>query len=622
MLHSTVAILGVGPRGISILERLLTLYSHYPFSGNIDILLIDPNEMGTGTHSVHQPDHLLVNTVACQITLFGDDTVKGVGPIRKGPNFYQWAIQQGYRNINGVFSRTEHNVGKEIKENDYLSRRLLGEYLSWAYQELTQDLPSGIRIKEIRQKVINLYIHQDNKTDILLEDGYRYSVDFVYITTGHGKNTYSSHDESLQQFVAGHQMKNALLNYYSNPYPIEKLDSIQSQSRVLVQGIGLTSYDVLSQLTYGRGGTFTENAGQLCYMPSGKEPKIALFSRQTLPFSSRGINQKGGSGQYIPSFLTLDAIHHLRKQSSIANGSPKLDFETQLLPLLLKEMCYVYRSTQLGHWLDPETYVVTSKDEQCIQALLYPHRNKIFASLKDYTRFFMEHLKDDLHSSAAGNVDGPVKAATDVLRDVRDILRSAIDFCGLTSSSHKYFIEYFNPNFNRISVGPPMQRNQELKALMEAGIVTLAGGPSPKLVLNASTSRFEIQSVFQDENSSVDGDVLITAKIDSFSPLRDESPFIKNLAAQGIIRPFINQGYHPGGIDIDCQQHPIDTKGQVQNTLWVVGNPVEGANFYTYILPRPLVNSRALRDAGHCVIDMYEQLLNRHSVKDSTINVH
>ncbi|UNE55384.1 hypothetical protein [Bartonella machadoae] len=153
------------------------------------------------------------------------------------------------------------------------------------------------------------------------------------------------------------------MNYYSNPYPIEQLDSIQAQSRVLVQGIGLSSYDVLSQLIYDRGRTFTENAGQLHYISSGKEPMIAHFSRQTLPFSSHGINQKGGSGQYIPSFLTLDAIHHLRKQSIIANGSPKLVFETQLLPLFLKEMCYVYRSAQLGHWLDPESYVVTCKDE-------------------------------------------------------------------------------------------------------------------------------------------------------------------------------------------------------------------------------------------------------------------
>ncbi|MET3589727.1 hypothetical protein ABID23_000813 [Bartonella silvatica] len=106
-------------------------------------------------------------------------------------------------------------------------------------------------------------------------------------------------------------------------------------------------------------------------------------------------------------------------------------------------------STQLGYWLDPESYVVTSKDEQSIQVLLYPHRNKTFISL-------IEYVREDLHSAATGHVDDLVKAA-DVIRDVRDILHAAIGFCGLTSSSRKYFIEYFNPNFNRISAGSPMQ---------------------------------------------------------------------------------------------------------------------------------------------------------------------
>ncbi|WP_142417074.1 FAD/NAD(P)-binding protein [Bartonella massiliensis] len=64
MLHSTVAILGVVPCEINILERFLMLYCHYPFSEDIDILLIDPNEMGIGVHSVHQPDYLLVNTTS------------------------------------------------------------------------------------------------------------------------------------------------------------------------------------------------------------------------------------------------------------------------------------------------------------------------------------------------------------------------------------------------------------------------------------------------------------------------------------------------------------------------------------------------------------------------------
>ncbi|UNE55385.1 hypothetical protein [Bartonella machadoae] len=61
--------------------------------------------------------------------------------------------------------------------------------------------------------------------------------------------------------------------------------------------------------------------------------------------------------------------------------------------------------------------------------------------------------------------------------------------------------------------------------------------------------------------------MLIKAKIDNFSPLRDESLFMQNLAAQDIIQPFSNQGYHPCGIDIDCWQHSIDDKGQVQKYI-------------------------------------------------------
>lgn len=54
----------------------------------------------------------------------------------------------------------------------------------------------------------------------------------------------------------------------------------------------------------------------------------------------------------------------------------------------------------------------------------------------------------------------------------------------------------------------------------------------------------------------------------------------------------MNEGYHPGGLDIDQCQHPINRMGEAQTAFWVLGNPAEGANFYTYVLPRPLVNSR------------------------------
>ncbi|MFE8047902.1 FAD/NAD(P)-binding protein [Brenneria goodwinii] len=613
MPRTTIAILGMGPRGLSILERLITLYHHYPQSGKIDILLVDPNEMGTGAHSPQQPDHLLVNTVACQITLFGDTTVKDAGPTRSGPCFYQWATEQGYRHIDGHIVRATEG-GRAIQPNDYLPRRLLGEYLSWAYRELIRELPPGLNVRQLPLRAVNLYLRDDGKTDILLEEGVQFSADFIYITTGHGKNMPSLDDHRLQQFVSANQSNNPRLQYYATPYPMSALDAISPDTRVLVQGIGLTAYDVLSQLTYGRGGVFTEKEGRLSYTPSGREPKIALFSRQALPFSSRGTNQKGVGGQYTPSFLTIEAIRQLRAQNSIASGSPQLDFEKQILPLLLKEMSYVYRCTLQGNRLEPASYQVNAEESQAIQTLLYPHQDKTFSSLCEYSRFFAAHLEDDLAAAEAGNVEGAVKAATDVIRDVRDILRAAIDFGGLTAASHRRFLEHFCPLFNRIAVGPPKQRNQELQALMNAGIVTLAGGPSTTLVLNARSGCFETHSTFTGEVRLVESDVLIKAKIDSFSPLYDDSSFIRNLTAQGIFRPYINQGFHPGGIDIDRHQHPINSKGRGLTTLWALGNLAEGPNFYTYVLPRPLVNSRAIRDAGQCVINMYQQLLSRRSV--------
>jgi len=609
----TVAIIGAGPRGLSIIERLTALYHNFPDTGNIDVLLIDPNLPGMGVHGIQQPDHLLVNTVACQITLFGDETIKNVGPIRTGPNFYQWVIKQGYRNLGGAFIQASPSEGEEINENDYLPRRLLGEYLAWGYQEFTRTLPPGMHIQEIRQRSVDLCIHDNGKTDIILAGGERYSADFIYLTTGHSKNMKSLDDHHLQFFTVTNRLKNGLLHYYADPYPVSVLDNISPEARVLVQGIGLTAYDVLSQLTYGRGGSFKKADGRLRYIASGREPRVSIFSRHALPFSSRAQNQKGISEQYKPSFFTFDKLRDIRMQNTMAEGSPKLDFETQVLPLLLKEMSYVYRCTLDGCWHDAELYKATNEDTQIIEALLYPHRDTTFSSLNHYTKFFIAHLEKDLQAAKSGNVKGPVKAATDVLRDVRDILRAAIDFGGLTAASHKRFIEHFTPIFNRISVGPPMQRNLELQALMDAGIVTLAGGPSSTLVLNSRTGHFEVHTKFTNEQCIIKGDVLIKAKIDHFSILEDETPLIRNLVAQGIFRPFINEEYHVGGIDIDQKQHPINSKGQVLNTIWILGNPAEGPNFYTYVLARPRVNSRLIQDAGRCVIDMYQQLQCRYS---------
>jgi hypothetical protein len=81
-----------------------------------------------------------------------------------------------------------------------------------------------------------------------------------------------------------------------------------------------------------------------------------------------------------------------------------------------------------------------------------------------------------------------------------------------------------------------------------------------------------------------------------------------NLSARGLIRPYCNGGYHPGGIDIDTNLHSIGTQGGAQGRIWAIGFLVEGQHFYTHALPRPMIASRQTRDAERCVLELFDAI--------------
>lgn len=43
--------------------------------------------------------------------------------------------------------------------------------------------------------------------------------------------------------------------------------------------------------------------------------------------------------------------------------------------------------------------------------------------------------------------------------------------------------------------------------------------------------------------------------------VRIQAPLTRNLLRRGLIRPYLNGGYHPGGMDIDKGLHPIGRSG-------------------------------------------------------------
>jgi len=63
----------------------------------------------------------------------------------------------------------------------------------------------------------------------------------------------------------------------------------------------------------------------------------------------------------------------------------------------------------------------------------------------------------------------PVKAAQEVLRILRDDIRSIIEFGGLSLESYVDFKHNVKGRINRLEAGPPLVRSQQLLALMDAG---------------------------------------------------------------------------------------------------------------------------------------------------------
>ncbi|MYM87423.1 hypothetical protein GTP91_09550 [Rugamonas sp. FT82W] len=611
MKRYSVTIVGMGPRGLSAFERLAAAAASLQLP--LDINLIEPGDCGPGVHGTRQPQHLLINTIASQVTLFPAPGAVQHAPVCATPSLTTWARQQGYRRVGERYYRLDGHGGAEITETDYLPRSLLGEYLAWGYRRIAAALPSSVRLTHHRLRATDLWRQADGRHTVELETGYLVQSDFVVLTTGHGRNQPSAMDDMLAAFAQEHARHNSRLAFVRHAYPLTRLDGIGAGTRVAIQGLGLSAHDIIAELTVGRGGAFVQDGDGLRYERSGAEPQLTLCSRNCLPAAARGVNQKGLDGRHQPRYFTPDAVDALRRVALATRGSRQLDFERELLPLLKREMGWVYRSTLAtaapgGAAPDAARYMLTADDSALIDQLLFPLHGREFASLDEFRQFFTGWLRDDLAEARLGNVGSAVKAATDVLRDVRATLQAAVEHGGLTPASHRRFLEVYHPAINRVAFGPPLRRNQELLALLDAGVIEIASGPGCTIELDEQNARYVLSTGFGDDVARHQADVLVVARLDAFLPELDDSLLIRNVLKRGLARPYYNGAYHPGGFDIDAAGQPRDDFGQPSRNLWALGYLVEGAHYYTHALPRPGMRSRQVLDADRCVHAMLARM--------------
>ncbi|MEU0009413.1 FAD/NAD(P)-binding protein [Streptomyces sp. NPDC006314] len=620
--HCTVGVIGSGPRGLSVAERLCANARSQPEGSTVHVHVVDPYPPGPGkVWRTDQSRHLLMNTVAGQISVFTDASVDLRGPLEPGPSLHEWAVALVAGRFGDDHPAHVLDEARALGPDTYPTRAFYGRYLQWAYQRIIKGAPPGLTVTAHASLAVALDDDPDagdgSLQRVVLADGTVLAgLDAVILCQGH---LPARANAAEREFAS--RVRQTGLAYFApaNPADVD-LDALSPGTRVLLRGLGLNFFDYMAELTIGRGGSFSRAGGQLVYHPCGREPQIHAGSRRGIPYQARGENEKGPHGRHEPLLLTAERIAELRHTHEHSG----LDFRKDLWPLISREVEAVYYRTLFtsrGHISRAQqlhddflaagpgerekdavlsAYGIGEKYRWDWELLARPYRDREFTSPWDFTGWLLDYLRKDVSEARAGNVSGPLKAALDVMRDLRNEIRLAVDHGGLHGDSYRTDLEnWYTPLNAYLSIGPPARRVEEMIALIEAGVLNVVG---PDLRVAADDAGYTVGSPLV-PGSEVQVDALVEARLPDITLSRTDDPLLRHLLATGQctthrIRTRSGGTYESDGLSVTGRPFRlIDAAGRAHPRRFAFGVPTESVHWVTAAGIRPGVNSVTLTDS-------------------------
>jgi uncharacterized NAD(P)/FAD-binding protein YdhS len=571
-----IAIIGTAPRGISVIERIAGRLAGRRTLRPLVVYAIDSVEVGCGRiWRTDQPDWFVMNTRCKNATMFPNAPDGGAWRPGYGPTFMEWwrQVDTNYPGPSG-----------------FAPRGLYGKYLKFVLDVIELNLPERMQLKRLQDRVVEI-TERANEYVLKFESGRdALHVDRLIVCSG---------------YPDGKKGKNAATSASSTPRRLTSFDVLETfqsglslppdlSGRVIgIRGLGLSFYDVLSELTIGRGGRYVYGEGTVQYVPSGNEPKLIVAgSRSGFPLPVRGRDDRPANLAYAPHFFTRSRVARIR-----ANGPAC--FRSSYLPWITAEVNLVYLEKILGSDLhgqlreklnasevtsDTVMHVMSELAQPYgieklldLEAIAAPFKGLSFSSQDEFRRAVVSVVSEDIARAEIGEFSDPMKAALDVLRHIRPIIRKAVDLGGLTRSSHHEFITKIAPTIAFLSTGPSLTRAKQLLALVQRGILELLG---PSVSFCEENESGVVASSEMVKGYRVDVDVLIDAYVPAPDVDLDCNPAIRSLADIGILTNFMGAG----GVEVTAKPfHPIAKNGQVKDRIHVLGIPTESARWFMHV---------------------------------------
>ncbi|PPJ25426.1 adenylate cyclase [Nocardia nova] len=546
---AAVAIVGAGPKGLGVLERICAGAPELLGDRRLVVHLIDPYPPGPGRVWRHdQSPLLLMNSKAADVTMFTDDSVQCEGPPVPGPTLAEWIQQVRDGTLTAEIDPGLRDELHRATPATFHTRRMQSAYLSWCYRRILDTRTDSVEVSVHTTEAVDLTESGDGDQLVWLRDERQpVRVDAVVLTVGHLDGETDAAGRSLADFARRHHRK-----YFPPGYTADTdLSPIEPGESVLVRGFGLAFIDMLTLLTEGRGGRYETGAGdELVYRPSGAEPILFIGSRRGVPYRPKPAYGLLGAAAELPRFFGPAEI------AALAARPAPIRFRLDLWPLIAKELGWGYytelftahpervrmeftefaeRYSELD-WDTAEMRTLVTKAvpaaedrfdpielDRPLAAVTATDSHEMAARVRDHIVQVLDRGGDSTFSADLG----AVTAMLSVFRQ----LPAAVATGKLDPASQLFDVDgWWFGFFSYIGSGPPRARLEELLALERAGIVSFVG---PEMWVATDEERGLFLGGSRKAPGTVASTTLVDARLPSPDVSRTTNPIVRALHDRG-----------------------------------------------------------------------------------------
>ncbi|MFP7364222.1 FAD/NAD(P)-binding protein [Corynebacterium callunae] len=637
-----IAIVGVGPRGISVLERIAAaLNSSLQPEGGLKIHLIEESQMGAGNvWRTDQTRTLCMNTLAGAVTLFTEPGSTVTAPVVEGPLQYDWIrLLRGDEDLSGIpqkavelfraYPPSESNLEDFDAElsatlpQSNPSRALYGAYLQWVFKVALKLLPDWVEVQQHNARAIN--VHEDGERDVItLDNSEKISVDSTVLAIGWQTPALNAEEKLITSALA----ENPHLRWVKPGNPVEQDASlIPAGESVLVRGLGMGFFDIMALTTIDRGGKFEEDSTSpagLRYLPSGNEPHFIISSGRGYPYLPKSDYKALPPGAKLARLKAVIAEINAQKR-----GIAAIDYDTEVWPAVVRDAYEAYyenlnrvNPAAILTNLQQIISVIDNTVPEDLPAALAAHTSEIFdlaawefplkdvsESVAELTTRIAEGLSRDIHHAELA-WDSPLKSALwsiSASRKPSSILGAE---GRLTLESRRNRFAAVMAIGQMVGSGPPLFRTRELLALVEAGLVQFAGAHPH---LSVQDGLWQISSPTT-QNTPLRSSVLIDAWMHNPDIRKVADPLTQSLEEAGRIRPFAD--YSATGIAAPTGSPEVDphtrllvnADGSLDPRVHLIGIPTYAQLPDTTISPMPGTDPLMLQETDKTAVHILKQL--------------